>query len=672
MRIFFIISIFIFSIISMLSAQNFTNVTEGEIVNNGGWNYACCWADFNGDGHDDLFVCNNDSNNGKHNFLSFTKAEGTFTRIRDGEIITDSNSSYGCTPADYDNDGDIDLFVANYNENNCLYNNNGDGTFTKITNGSIVNNSGKSTGCEWYDYDLDGWLDIYIANRDEANFLYHNEGDGTFTRITTGSLVTQVKNSGDCLWGDFNQDGYPDLLVANSGPDYISYFLNNGNGTFTENEDDAITNDHESFDALAAGDIDGDGDLDVMAIPGMLPAYVYDLYFYLNNGDGSFMRLPGIPHAGINSGGGVSFVDFDYDGVQEIVVNAYDGNNIVLENDGAGNLSQVGEGLLVTSGSYNKQPDWTDFDRDGDLDIFIAVNNYFGGNNKLLCNDGIGNNWLEITCVGTVTNKNGIGAKVSISSTISGNYITQTQYVDSGNSLITYFGLGDSETIDQITINWPSGLETTLNDIEVNQRLVLTEDVICNPPQNVSWEFIDNTALITWDQPAEGSSSDFVCYGIYRDNTILGCIDETEFLIENLINGEEYFYWITAMYEIGESAPAVVQFTYEGIDADDDEIPANSYGLTNYPNPFNPTTTITFNISNQQNEPVEISIFNLKGQKVKKYSVSNDQFSITDHQISIPWDGTDDHDDKVASGIYQYILIVDGKIIASNKCLLLK
>ncbi|MBN1948552.1 MAG: VCBS repeat-containing protein, partial [Candidatus Cloacimonetes bacterium] len=122
-RVFFVFSVLFFSV--NLNAQDFTLITTGDIVNDGGWNYACCWADFNGDGYDDLFVCNNDANNGKHNFLYFNNNDGTFTKITEGDIITDGNSSYGCTAADYDNDGDIDLFVSNYNENNCLYNNNG-------------------------------------------------------------------------------------------------------------------------------------------------------------------------------------------------------------------------------------------------------------------------------------------------------------------------------------------------------------------------------------------------------------------------------------------------------------------------------------------------------------------------------------------------------------------
>ena len=114
-------------------SQSFIKITEGEFVNDGGWSYAMCWADFNNDGYQDLFVTNNNSSN-QNNMMYFNDGAGGFTKVTAGPAVNDGGSSYGCTAADIDNDGDIDLFVSNYNENNFLYLNNGDGTFHKSYN----------------------------------------------------------------------------------------------------------------------------------------------------------------------------------------------------------------------------------------------------------------------------------------------------------------------------------------------------------------------------------------------------------------------------------------------------------------------------------------------------------------------------------------------------------
>ncbi len=558
--------ILMFSFISsILLGQNFTQITTGDIVNDGGWNYACCWADFNGDGFDDLFVCNNDSDNGKHNFLYFNNEDGTFTKITEGEIITDGNSSYGCSAADYDNDGDIDLFVSNYNENNALYNNNGDGTFTKITTGNIVSDMGKSTGCEWADYDKDGWLDIFICNRDEPNFLYHHNWDGTFIRITTGSIVTESKNSGNCVWADFNDDNYPDLYVTNSGPDYNSLFLNNGDGTFTQITDDPSVIDLENFDIVTCGDYDNDGDIDIYTAPGMLPASAYDLYLYQNNGDGTFIRVTGLPHSGINSGGGCSMIDYDNDGDLDIFHTAYDGNNIILQNAYAtGYFSQITTGILATDGNYNKEPSWTDFDLDGDIDVFLAVNNYFGGNNKFFTNDGNANNWISIKCNGLefVSNLDGIGAKIAVTSIINGQQVTQTSTVSCRNSLIAHFGLSDGigAIIDEIVVQWPSGREMYLTDIAVNQLLEINE-VGFLPPNNVE---IDHwIGLLTWEPPTILYSPELIGYNLYLDGVFVCFTNELEYQYIGLVLGQEYTAGVSAFYDDpGESEIIEIDFMY--------------------------------------------------------------------------------------------------------------
>jgi hypothetical protein len=464
-------------------AQNFTQVTTGPIVNDGGWNYGCGWGDYDADGFDDLFVVNNYSND-KNNFLYRNNGDGTFAKITTGVVVTDGGSSYGCTWGDYDNDSHLDLFVANYNENNFLYHNNGDGSFTKITTGAIVTNGGSSTCPAWGDYDNDGYLDLYVCNRTSANFLYHNEGDGTFTRIVTGLIATENRNSGACAWGDYDADGDLDLYVVNAGPDYNSLFRNEGGGTFTKISGDPIVSVLESCDCVTWGDYDNDGDLDLFTAPGMLPGSAYDLYLFNNQGDGSFARVPDLPHAGINAGGGSAMIDYDNDGDLDVFLAAYDGSrNVLLENDGGGGFAQITSGVLVSSSNYNKGTSWADCDRDGDLDVFIAVNNYFGGNNRFFLNDGNGNHWFEVLCQGITSNAMGIGAVISLTAEIGGTAVIQTRVISaqtgggssSQNSLVAHFGLGDAALVQAMTVSWPSGIVDNYYDLAVDQRLEAVE-----------------------------------------------------------------------------------------------------------------------------------------------------------------------------------------------------
>jgi hypothetical protein len=224
----------------------------------------CAWGDYDNDGFLDLFVANEQ---GQNNFLFHNNGDGTFTRITSGGIVNDGGASYGCSWGDYDGDGFLDLFVANLNQNNFLYHNNRDGTFTRITSGSIVNDGGASQGCAWGDYDNDGRLDLFVANRNQKNFLYHNDGNGAFTAITNGAMVNDIGYSWSPAWVDYDNDGFLDLFVAN-GPvsgagQNIFLYRNNGDGSFTRITTGAAVNDGAASDSCAWGDYNNDGFLDL-------------------------------------------------------------------------------------------------------------------------------------------------------------------------------------------------------------------------------------------------------------------------------------------------------------------------------------------------------------------------------------------------------------------------
>jgi hypothetical protein len=248
---------------------SFTKITNGAVVQSGGNSRGCAWGDYDNDGNLDLFVANEQ---GQNNFLFHNNGNGTFERIASGSIVNDGGASYGCSWADYDNDGFLDLFVANLNQNNFLYHNNGDGTFARITSGRVAVDPAASQGAAWGDYDNDGLLDLFVANRNQRSFLYHNEGHGVFTAVTNGPLVSDVGYSWSPAWTDYDNDGFLDLFVVNGPPngpgqnDFL--YRNNGDGTFSRITDASVAKDGAIGDGCAWGDYDNDGfpDLVVTAL----------------------------------------------------------------------------------------------------------------------------------------------------------------------------------------------------------------------------------------------------------------------------------------------------------------------------------------------------------------------------------------------------------------------
>lgn len=242
----------------------FIKITTGLIVNEYGTFRSCNWGDYDNDGNLDLFVAGISG----HNLLYRNNASnGSFTRIDTGLIVTDSGNSYGSNWVDYDDDGDIDLFVANLGQNNFLYQNDGQGNFLKVTDNEIVNDSADSWGGSWGDYDNDGDLDLFVTN-DGNNFLYNNQGGGKFLRVTEEPFLSDGGSSRGSSWGDYDNDGDLDLFVANNGtkiPEGENNFLyrNNGNGTFSKITTGEVVSDGGVSEGCSWADYDNDGDLDL-------------------------------------------------------------------------------------------------------------------------------------------------------------------------------------------------------------------------------------------------------------------------------------------------------------------------------------------------------------------------------------------------------------------------
>ena len=500
-----------------------------ETIGSGG-----AFFDYDIDGDLDLYLVNSgdltrtDSDGTDTSILYRNNGDGTFTDVTDTAGVGNSgNYGMGAACGDYDNDGDSDLYVTNFGAN-VLYRNNGDGTFTIVTETAGVGDALWGTSATFFDYDRDSYLDLYVANYvlysldvpyrpcgvhgirthcHPKNFdgapdrLYRNNGDGTFTDATQAAGFGGIggPHSGKGLGvvaADFNNDGEPDVYVANDDtPNFL--FFNNGDGTFTETG--LLAGCAFSFDGVAqagmgvdAGDFDGDGNLDI---------FVTNLShetnaLYRNNGDGTFSDIVYEANLGKESylfvGFGTRFFDYDNDGYSDIFIAnghiieaiaqvtdvlTYAQRNQLFHNNGDGTFTEVSfeSGPYFRREGVSRGAIFGDYDNDGDTDIVVTQSNQPA---ELLRNDG-GNrrNWVRIKLVGTTSNRDGIGARVTVTACSE----SQMQEARTGLSYLSsndprvLFGLGEHTRIDRLEIRWPSGIVQVLENLEVNREIVVVE-----------------------------------------------------------------------------------------------------------------------------------------------------------------------------------------------------
>lgn len=474
------------------------------------------WRDYNNDGALDLYIVNSAALRPEpgtilpKNALYRNNGDATFTDVTDTAGVGDTGWGMGCAFADYDNDGDADLYVTNYKAN-VFYRNNGGGIFKRFSSGAGgIGHDGFGAGIAWGDYDTDGYLDLYIGNYTEytkvpqgdevffpydffgqTNLLYLNKGDGSFINITDAAKV----NGGFHMTlgvaaADYDADGDMDLYLANDTDQNILY-RNDGDLTFTNtNRPDARsrTGDIRSGMGIAWGDYDTDGALDLFVTNWLDENNV----LYRNNGDGTFTDVSAqsrIFESGLGKTcWGTALFDVDNDGDLDLFFacghidpaswEVHGQSDVLLRNDGDGTFTDISEAVGLRQFAplgVGRGVAVGDYDADGDLDLFI-VNN--GGKPMLLRNDG-GNrqNWLQIRLVGTVSNRDGIGAQVRARV----GKLQQIRQVTAGDSYLSQsspavaFGLAHHKKVDSVEIQWPSGIVQTLKEVRINQRLVVVE-----------------------------------------------------------------------------------------------------------------------------------------------------------------------------------------------------
>ena len=447
----------------------FTDVAIAAGVADTGYGMGCAVGDYDNDGFPDLYVTNFGAN-----VFFRNNGDGTFTDVTTQTGTGDTRWGTSCAFIDYDNNGFLDLYVTNYvkyaiesdqvcmdkgvrvycdprlyeGELDILYHNNGDGTFTDMTESAGFSGAtGRGLAIAWGDYDDDGDMDVYIANDADQNFLYRNNGDGTFTDVSLTAGVGfsedgDAENGMGADFGDYDNNGYLDLVVTNFQDQTNTLYHNEGGGLFS--------------------DVSYASKIGTMSLP------------YL--------------------AWGVSFCDYDNDGYQDLFIanghlhenvqafnpiGFYEQPNLLFRNNRDGTFDEVGtdSGSGMHLEKVSRGFAYSDYDNDGDLDQLVTN---LKGAPDLLENEGGQNAWLTLKLIGTHSNRDAIGAQVKVTT---GN-LTQIREVRSGSSYLSqsdmrlHFGVGKHRRVDRVEIRWPSGLQEQLEGIEANQTLTLVEGAV--------------------------------------------------------------------------------------------------------------------------------------------------------------------------------------------------
>ncbi|MFK7847065.1 MAG: FG-GAP-like repeat-containing protein [Rhodothermales bacterium] len=419
-------------------AQTF-KLASGPVTNTVSDSRSVNFLDLNNDGWEDLYISNGPEN-GQADLLYINDGTGQFTQVTNMAIISASNPSDGASFADYNNDGHIDGVVSSwYGAEDLLYLNDGAGNLNYNGNAGLVGGSFAETAA-FGDYDNDGWLDLYVTNSGTSknNFLYRNLQNGKFERITNHVLVNDADLSRGVNWGDFNNDGITDVFVANESNSPNHIFWGRGGGTFEKLTQGDIVSANKSTMTGSWGDIDNDGDLDLFAGNSNFFRPLNN-QLYRNLG-GSFEEITDDPTVlGLNCTFGSAFGDYDNDGDLDLVVsNGFCNTNLpneLYENQGDGTFVNVSDEFESNEAICSFGVAWGDVNNDGFLDVaFANCKNSSSGSeqaNTLMLNEGNDNSWLAVKLTGVATNRDGVGARVEVKATINGQAVWQMREVQS-------------------------------------------------------------------------------------------------------------------------------------------------------------------------------------------------------------------------------------------------
>lgn len=474
-------------------AQNFIKITDttNAIVSSQffGTYFGSSWVDIDNDGYPDLYVNRKGlfRNNGNGNFsLS-------------GTVLETDISNLSNTWADYNNDGFIDCWVTSTGApTSFLYKNNGDGSFTKIVSGEIGDSSyNTGWGNAWADYDNDGYPDLVIAAANafgtvnHSNRLYHNNGDGSFSRVDVHGLTDTLAPFTVPTWSDYDQDGDMDLFIG-TGPGgsvgldnmYKNMLTETGVANLVRLNLPPLSTDLQDGQVWNFIDYDNDGDLDA-CLTNYASSVTNRLY---RNNNGAYERMTAAQVGTIVSDLGLflanNWGDFDNDGDQDCFITRQGANPLYYNNNGDGTFTRLDNTAFAQNPGNNFGATAADYDKNGTLDLYVTGGTASNGLYKNELTNGY--SWVNIKCIGggpqsNLSNKSAIGTKVKAKATINGVSVWQFREVlaqnsfNSMNMLNVHMGFGNATVIDSLVIIWPGGLKEVYTNVQPNDFYNATE-----------------------------------------------------------------------------------------------------------------------------------------------------------------------------------------------------
>ena len=486
--------------VNATTTRQFTDVTTTAALGQAGASWGAAWADYDGDGDVDVYVGNTGAN-----VLYRNNGNGTFTDVTTTAGVGNAGDSRAVAWADYDADGDVDLYVANYGSANVLYRNNGNGTFTDVTTTAGVGHAGATRGVAWGDYDGDGDVDLYLGTYGAANVLYRNNGDGTFTDVTTTAGVGNTGTTVPVAWGDYDGDDDLDLYVGNYAQANVLY-RNNGDGTFSDVTTTAGVGLNDDPRSFTWGDYDADGDLDMY-----VGNYGKANLLYRNNGNGTFTDVAtaaGVAHTGLAVG--VAWGDHDADGDLDMYVGNWAQANVLYRNNGDGTFTDVATTAGAAQVANTMSVAWADHDNDGDVDLHVTR---YNGADLLLRNN---TNPATGTTQSVIARTSGALASSTTIDLIDGATLVATRAFDGGsgynaqNATPIIFTNLNPTTSYLLRYRCIDGSTPTiaLGTPSATLRVV---DLIC-PPGGPTGLVVTDSARLTWAAPTTDGGSPITDY----------------------------------------------------------------------------------------------------------------------------------------------------------------